>query len=414
MCQTWYLYYPRFTYRYVSLSLILCSPPTYSDFPAPGGQNTDWHSDHGTHIAAFWLHKDFQDRIVWLWQELAKHYRDNTWIAGYNPLNEPTDPSHTGVVQFYDRIYHAIRDIDPHHAIFLDGNTFASDFSHFGDYHKKWENTAYSIHDYSLFGFPQSPSFVGSEEQHKRMQRSYEKKREWMDERGLCVWNGEWGPVYARREYDGDKTDEINEVRYRVLKAQLCIYNKVSSIVLVLGAMKSIRSPQDRLSWAIWLYKDIGFQGMVYVPQETAYRTLFKDFLAKKHRLGEIYRDTFVSLILFTKLLHILAVDAWGADTSKVQHIYQPLIDHLTQEIPEEFRQLYPFPVWKMSDRVGRLARNILVAEYLVQEWAEHFRGKSEEEIDAIARSFKFENCLHREELNRILQENASLVATSN
>jgi hypothetical protein len=178
--------------------------------------------------------------------------------------------------------------------------------------------------------------------------------------------------------------------------------------------MMSIRSPQDRLSWAIWLYKDIGFQGMVYVPQETAYRTLFKDFLAKKHRLGEIYRDTFVSLILFTKLLHILAVDAWGADTSKVQHIYQPLIDHLTQEIPEEFRQLYPFPVWKMSDRVGRLARNILVAEYLVQEWAEHFRGKSEEEIDAIARSFKFENCLHREELNRILQENASLVATSN
>ncbi|KIM87823.1 glycoside hydrolase family 5 protein [Piloderma croceum F 1598] len=342
---------------------------------APGGQNTDWHSDHGTHIAAFWLHKDFQDRIVWLWQELAKHYRDNTWIAGYNPLNEPTDPSHTGVVQFYDRIYHAIRDIDPHHAIFLDGNTFASDFSHFGDYHEKWENTAYSIHDYSLFGFPQSPPFVGSEEQHRRMQRSYEKKREWMDERGLCVWNGEWGPVYARREYDGDKTDEINEVRYRVLKAQLGIYNK------------------DRLSWAIWLYKDIGFQGMVYVPQETAYRTLFKDFLAKKHRL---------------------AVDAWGADTSKVQHIYQPLIDHLTQEIPEEFRQLYPFPVWKMSDRVGRLARNILVTEYLVQEWAEHFRGKSEKEIDAIAQSFKFENCLHREELNKILQENASLVTKSN
>ena len=49
-----------------------------------------------------------------------------------------------------------------------------------------------------------------------------------MDQRGLCVWNGEWGPVYARKEYEGDLTDRINEERYRVLKDQLEIYNKVS------------------------------------------------------------------------------------------------------------------------------------------------------------------------------------------
>lgn len=48
---------------------------------APGGQNTDWHSDAGTHIAGFWIHKDFQDRVVWLWGELAKHYKDNTWCV---------------------------------------------------------------------------------------------------------------------------------------------------------------------------------------------------------------------------------------------------------------------------------------------------------------------------------------------
>ena len=43
---------------------------------APGGQNTDWHADAGTHIANFWIHKDFQDRLVWLWSEIAKHYKD--------------------------------------------------------------------------------------------------------------------------------------------------------------------------------------------------------------------------------------------------------------------------------------------------------------------------------------------------
>ncbi|KAH9940617.1 glycoside hydrolase [Amylocystis lapponica] len=342
---------------------------------APGGQNGDWHSDAGTHIPGFWIHKDFQDRAVWLWGELAKHYVGNTWIAGYNPMNEPTDPYGSRVVDFYDRVYAAIRAVDPHHALFLDGNTFASDFTFFGDAGKRWENTAYAIHDYTLFGFPNAPEkFVGSDAQLRRLRRGYEKKRQWMDSLGLCVWNGEWGPVYARREYEGALTDEINEERYRVLQAQLNIYN------------------QDRLSWSIWLYKDIGFQGMVYVSRETPYMKLFKDFLAKKHRL---------------------AVDAWGADDSQVRHVYQPLIDHVVKEVRPEHQNLYPFPVWKLSDRVGRLSRNILLAEFLVKEWAEHFRGKSEAEIDEIARSFHFEQCLHRDGLNKILTDNASLVAES-
>ncbi|KIJ18630.1 glycoside hydrolase family 5 protein [Paxillus involutus ATCC 200175] len=326
---------------------------------APGGQNTDWHCDSGTHIANFWIHKDFQDRTIWLWTELAKHYA----------RNKPTDPTHVTVVRFYERVYDAIRSVDTEHIIFFDGNTFASDFSHFGDVHKKWTNTAYSIHDYSVFGFPASPEdYVSSDEQRRRMKRSYEKKREWMDQRSLCVWNGEWGPVYARKQYDGVTTVVINEQRYRVLKDQLAIYNK------------------DRLSWSIWLYKDIGFQGMVYVTQETPYMTLLKDFLAKKHRL---------------------AVDAWGTDTTHVQHIYQPLINHIAEEIPQENQSLYPAPVWKMGARVGRLSRSILVAEYLVKEWAEHFRGKTEAELDEIAKSFKFENCLRRDGLNMILTADA-------
>jgi aryl-phospho-beta-D-glucosidase BglC (GH1 family) len=47
----------------------------------PGGQNQGWHCDAGSHIANFWIHKDFQDRGIWLWEELAKHYRGNPWYA---------------------------------------------------------------------------------------------------------------------------------------------------------------------------------------------------------------------------------------------------------------------------------------------------------------------------------------------
>jgi hypothetical protein len=129
---------------------------------------------------------------------------------------------------------------------------------------------------------------------------------------------------------------------------------------------------------------------MVHVSLDTPYMVLFKDFLAKKHRL---------------------AVDAWGADDSHVRPAYQPLLDLIEREIAPEFRNLYPSPVWKLSDRVGRLARNILLAEFMVAEWAEHFRGKSEEEIVEIAKSFEFKHCLHRDGLNKILQANATLVA---
>ena len=79
--------------------------------------------------------------------------------------------------------------------LFLDGNTYATDFSGFpDDAGARWPNAAFAIHDYSVFGFPDAPEpYARTEAQRRRMHRGYEKKREWMDARGLCVWNGEWG-----------------------------------------------------------------------------------------------------------------------------------------------------------------------------------------------------------------------------
>jgi len=57
---------------------------------------------------------------VWLWEQLAAHYRDNTWVAGYNPMNEPTDCVHERLQAFYVRIEKAIRAVDPHHILFLE------------------------------------------------------------------------------------------------------------------------------------------------------------------------------------------------------------------------------------------------------------------------------------------------------
>lgn len=128
---------------------------------------------------------------------------------------------------------------------------------------------------------------------------------------------------------------------------------------------------------------------MVYISPETAYMKRFAEFLAKKHRL---------------------AVDAWGADDTAVRQVYQPLQDHILEEIPEKFRNLYPHPVWKLSDRITRVSRNILVSEFLVKEWAEHFVGLDNAAIDELAASFRYSNCMKREELNSILTDNAAAV----
>lgn len=49
-----------------------------------------------------------------------QHYKGNTWVAGYNPLNEPTDEEHVRLIAFYERIEKAIRAVDPHHILFLE------------------------------------------------------------------------------------------------------------------------------------------------------------------------------------------------------------------------------------------------------------------------------------------------------
>lgn len=120
----------------------------------PGGQNPDWHSDNRSNYAAFWDHKDFQDRVIWLWREIASRYKDNAWIAGYNLINEPCDPLHYRLPQFYDRIEKDVRAVDPDHILWLDGNTFSMEFREFTHV---LPNTVYGLHDYAVLTTPPLP-----------------------------------------------------------------------------------------------------------------------------------------------------------------------------------------------------------------------------------------------------------------
>ncbi len=331
----------------------------------PGGQNPDWHADSGNNHASFWDFKDHQDRTVWLWEELAKHYVGNPWIAGYNPLNEPCDPKHYRLPAFYDRLEPLIRAIDPDHILWLDGNTFAMEWRHFTHV---LPNSAYSLHDYSPYGFPSGERFTGKAEQLTSIESRFVRKAKWMQDMHAPAWNGEFGPVYSDPRMDTDAA-EVNQARYNLLGAQLAVYDKY------------------KIPWSIWLYKDIGVQGMVYTDPDGKWNKTVQPFLEKKRRLQ---------------------LDAWGKYPSKeVSDVMQPLIKLIDDNCPEA-TQTYP-TVWKTDRHLARAVLETFVASSTSMEFANLFRGMEKEELDECAKSFRFDRCKQRGGLNKIMSEHAAL-----
>lgn len=137
VCEAWNIFDSRFAclpWRSEPRLALRKPPPSRSryliaidvskDLGRPGFVRlTQLLQDNNTGHAAFWDHKHFQDRVVNLWQVIAKRYKSNPWVAGFNPMNEPADVEWTRLLSFYDRIVPAIREIDPEHILFLEGNT---------------------------------------------------------------------------------------------------------------------------------------------------------------------------------------------------------------------------------------------------------------------------------------------------
>lgn len=115
---------------------------------APGSQNGNDHSGDitGSHL---WEEAVYQDRTQFLWEQIAAHYRGNATVAAYDLLNEPGgELNSTGVMQweFFDRLYEAIRVIDPEHIIIMESCWGPEDLPDPDEY--GWENVVYQYHYY--------------------------------------------------------------------------------------------------------------------------------------------------------------------------------------------------------------------------------------------------------------------------
>jgi endoglucanase len=316
----------------------------------PGSQNQHWHSDNPTHVAAFWQHPHFQERAVNIWQAIAKRYRGNPWVAGYNLLNEPADESRAVVGPFYERVVAAIREIDADHIIYIDGNTFSTEFDIFDT---PWEtNTVYTLHDYVAAGLGRGGPYPGLTDgvwfDKEVARKKFLQRAEYAIKTKTPIMVGEFAPIYVNDE-------RVDVQRRQILADQLETYVEYN------------------VSWSSWMYKDLGRQGVVYVKPDSPYRKRFDDFVAKKNRLG---------------------ADQWGSTGEGVKEVTQPVQDLIATEFPN----FNPYP-WGRFDWVRTLLLNITIAQPLAEEYAELFRGLDDEELDALADSFRFENCAIREPL---------------
>ena len=322
----------------------------------PGWQNQRWHCDNPTHVATFWDHPHFQDRVVHLWEAIADRYRDNPWVAGYNPVNEPGDESREVVGPFYQRLVAAIRAVDPNHILFLDGNTYSTEFDIFGVFGEPPDNMVYVCHDYAMPGFAYGGPYPG----HTRgtwhdkgtVEQKFLERSEFSRKTGTPVWVGEFGPVYT-----GDPGSDAQ--RLQLLEDQLGIYS------------------QHDASWSLWTYKDIGLQGLVHAAPESAYLRRFSPIILKKKRL---------------------AADAWGSDgvgPAEVTAAVQDLVER-------EFGEFDPYP-WGRWDWVKTLLNTITFAQPMVEEYAALFRGLDERGLRELARSFALENCVMRKTLLQLV-----------
>jgi aryl-phospho-beta-D-glucosidase BglC (GH1 family) len=126
-----------------------------------GGQSTAEHTGEVRPTAEFWSNADDQARTVDIWQRIADHFRDNPGVAGYDLINEPTGaPTRTALWNMYDRLYQAIRAVDPDHITYIEGTWGSWDWdmlpnpATYG-----WTNVVYEMHEYQ-FGSTGDPQAV--------------------------------------------------------------------------------------------------------------------------------------------------------------------------------------------------------------------------------------------------------------
>lgn len=133
---------------------------------APGGQGNDLNiADRDPSQPSLWDDAANRDKTVALWRELARRYRDEPAVAGYDLINEPNwgfadaqdkhgckETGNAPLRELLVRISAAIREVDTRHMLIVEGNCWGNNYRGVLDaglwdrnltlsFHKYWNGT---------------------------------------------------------------------------------------------------------------------------------------------------------------------------------------------------------------------------------------------------------------------------------
>lgn len=319
-----------------------------------GWQNRGWHCDNPCRWPHFFGQKLFEDRAVALWQELARRYRGDPTVAGYNLMNEPDADEVAWLNHFYRRVTKAIRAIDPDHILFLEGNHYSQQFEELDPPFDR--NSVYSSHNYAepaLEDLAYPGDIGGVFYDRARLEAEYRTRAEFMRRHGVPNWVGEFGAIFS-----GGKQDAF---RLTVLEDQIQIIQGQGH------------------HWTLWTYKDIGKMGLVTVDKES-------DWMRRTQPVREAKRE--------------LRADYWIERPARE-------IDRCIGQVRAHVEQVtagLAIDRARIEAELNGAVCESALSQILLPAFAEQFRGMGENEIDRMMQSFAFQNCQPRKDMVDLLR----------
>ncbi len=348
-----------------------------------GWQNVHWHSDNASSISLFWHDASYQDRFVALWREIAGRYQGRAVVAGYNLINEPCVGNQRGdqpwniyrnyrpewdvINAVYRRAVQAIREVDPRHIIFLEGDRYSFQFA--GLDAPFADNLVYSSHNYTPAGFGPGPypgmidlpgpRTTGPEHWDlARQERAFleHEGTVFSDRHQVPLWVGEFGSVY------NGPAAEVPD-RLRAMDDQLGLFERHGA------------------HWTTWTYKDVGVMGLVTLDPASEYMQHVGSFIRKKVALGT---DNWMQ---------------WMPPTP-VKQAMSRLAEQVHEVIADEaLDRRYTEACFSQS------ALCFFTGSLMQQTYARLFQGMGEQDLDRMLSSFARERCVVNRPLEALVRK---------
>ena len=212
---------------------------------ASAPQNPDWHSDNSTGDCGFFRDPIARSRTAALWKRVAFRYKDEPWVGGYDLLNEPCyfDPSlDETLVDFYADSIEGIRSVDDRHLVFVEGNTYARDFTMFD--RNLDDRLAYAFHYYPFLQLPGRLQAPGLRDRLGASLHQDVTLDHLQEKLGRPIWCGETGhPLHGE--------------------------SSIGALDLFLEILEEMQ-----ISWSLWPHKDARAMGLCYPAQNGSYLPL--------------------------------------------------------------------------------------------------------------------------------------------